>query len=98
MWCRSKGRANLYSWTVVWRTAMPEFQIPYVPAIVLLEEGAYLMSAIVGCEPSDLATGMPLTVVFESYGDVILPYFDGATREDAWPAAQTVSRDSLVKG
>lgn len=76
VWVASSGRGTLYSWTVVWRPQTPAFQVPYAPAIVALEEGWWLVSAVVGCRPDDLRADMPLAVEFHPAGeDVVLPYF-----------------------
>ncbi len=78
-WERSAGRGSLYSWTVVWRPQHPSFTIPYAPAIVELDEGAFLMSAMVGCEPEDLVAGLPVEVEFHPASEAIsLPYFHPA--------------------
>jgi uncharacterized protein len=75
-WVPGSGRGRLYSWTVVWRPQHPSFAVPYAPAIVALDEGWYMMSAVVGCEPEDLRADMPLVVEFHPAGDEItLPYF-----------------------
>ncbi|HZQ58046.1 MAG TPA: OB-fold domain-containing protein [Acidimicrobiales bacterium] len=75
-WEQSAGRGSLYSWTVVWRPQHPAFEVPYAPAIVELDEGLVLMSAMVGCEPEDLAAGMRVEVEFHPASDTItLPYF-----------------------
>jgi uncharacterized OB-fold protein len=75
-WTPSTGRGSLYSWTVVWRPQHPSFVVPYAPAIVELEEGWSMMSAVVGCRPADLAAGMPLAVEFHPVTDeMTLPYF-----------------------
>lgn len=80
-WAVSQGRGRLYSWTVVWRPQHPSFRVPYAPAIVELDEGFYLVSAIVGCEPDDLRVDMPVEVEFHPAGDEItLPYFGPAKR------------------
>jgi uncharacterized OB-fold protein len=76
VWEHSEGRGTLYSWTVVWRPQHPSFQVPYSPAIVELDEGFYVMTAIVGCEPDQLHAGMPVAVEFHpANDDVTLPYF-----------------------
>jgi len=80
-WAVSQGRGRLYSWTVVWRPQHPSFRVPYAPAIVELDEGFYLVSAIVGCEPDDLRVDMPVEVEFHPAGDEItLPYFGPSRR------------------
>ena len=78
-WVESAGSGSLYSWTVVWRPPDPSFAVPYAPAIVRLDEGFWLTSAIVGCEPDDLHDGMRLEVAFHPASDTItLPYFSPA--------------------
>ena len=76
MFSASSGRGRLYSWTVVWRPQHPAFTVPYAPAIVSLDEGWFMMSAVVGCEPEDLRPDMALAVEFHPASDEItLPYF-----------------------
>jgi uncharacterized OB-fold protein len=75
-WERSAGQGRLYSWTVVWRPQHPSFRVPYAPAIVELDEGPRLVTAIVGCRPSDLRADLRVEVEFHPAGDdVTLPYF-----------------------
>jgi len=75
-WETSAGQGTLYSWTVVWRPQHPAFRVPYAPAIVELDEGLVLMSAMVGCEPEDLKEGMRVEVEFHPVSDTVtLPYF-----------------------
>lgn len=75
-WLRSHGFGRLYSWTVVWRPQHPSFHVPYAPAIVELDEGFWLMTAMVGCEPEELRADLPVQVEFHAASeDVTLPYF-----------------------
>jgi uncharacterized OB-fold protein len=75
-WQRSAGTGSLYSWTVVWRPQHPSFRVPYAPAIIELDEAWFLMSAMVGCEPEDLAPGLRVVVEFHPAGEgIALPYF-----------------------
>ncbi len=75
-WPRSAGLGSLYSWTVVWRPQQPAFRVPYAPAIVALDEGFRMMSAVVGCEPEELRADLPLAVEFHpASDDISLPYF-----------------------
>ena len=75
-WETSSGRGRLYSWTVVWRPQTPAFEVPYAPAVVEMVEGFHLMSAVIGCEPADLAADMALTVEFHPTAQgQKLPYF-----------------------
>ena len=75
VWERASGRATLYSWTVVWRPPHPAFTVPYVPAIAHLEEGAWLMTSLIGCAPEAAEADMALQVEFHpAGGDIWLPY------------------------
>lgn len=75
-WKTSAGEGSLYSWTVVWRPQHPSFVVPYAPAVVAMDEGYWMMSAVVGCDVEDLRPGMRLAVEFRSVSDeVTLPYF-----------------------
>ncbi len=76
-WETSAGRGRIYSYTVVWRPQTPDFEVPYAPAIVELDEGFALMSAVVGCEVEDLAVGMSVQAVFvEMSEEITLAYFE----------------------
>ena len=74
-WEVSEAKGRLYSWTVVWRPQTPAFQVPYAPAIVAMDEGFHLVTAMVGCEPEDLRADLAVTIEFHPVGDgVLLPY------------------------
>ncbi len=76
VWEESKGLGSLYSWTVVWRPPNPAFRVPYAPAIVRMDEGYFMLSAIIGCEPEALGDGLRVGVEFHpASGDAVLPYF-----------------------
>jgi uncharacterized OB-fold protein len=78
-WETSSGRASLYSWTVVRRAPHPGFTAPYAPAVVTLDEGWWMLSAIVGCAPGALRDGMRLQVEYHPASDAVtLPYFSPA--------------------
>ena len=72
----SSGRGTLYSYTVVHRPQQPVFEVPYTVAIVELEEGWYMLSKLVDCEPEEVEIGMPLEVSFRPMSEEItLPFF-----------------------
>jgi uncharacterized OB-fold protein len=74
----ANGRATLYTYSVVYLNDMPPFdeRLPYVAAMVELEEGVRVSTNIVDCEFSQLRVGMPLTVVFREITDgVSIPVF-----------------------
>jgi uncharacterized protein len=64
---------NRQAWT-------PELTEPYVVAIIELTEQANLrlLSNIVGCDPGQVAIGMPVAVTFAQLEDVWIPLFERA--------------------
>lgn len=78
-WSDCSGRGEVYSFTVVHRAPSPAFagEVPYVVAVVKLEEGPHLMSNIVGCAPDAVRVGSKVRVVFRRLTDsVTLPMFE----------------------
>lgn len=64
-WREASGRARLASWSVVHRAPSPAFatDVPYVVALVRLEEGPQMMARLVDA-PAALRAGMPLGLRF----------------------------------
>lgn len=80
-WIEASGRGSVYSFTVVESNAPSAFQqdIPFVVAVILLEEGVRMLSNVVQCDPHSLRCDMPVQVVFEAGdGDFVLPKFKPA--------------------
>jgi uncharacterized OB-fold protein len=67
----ASGRATLYTYSTVYVNDLPPFKerLPYVAAMVELAEGPRVMSTVIGCEPAELAIGMPLVVDFQPLTD-----------------------------
>jgi uncharacterized protein len=61
------GRGGVFTYTVNYQPFMPNVPVPYVIAIVALEEQDDLRIAtnIVDCEPDSVYVGMPVEVRFE---------------------------------
>jgi uncharacterized protein len=77
-WEEASGRATLYTFSVVRRNDLPPWpeRVPYIPAVVDLEEGPRMMTNIEGCAPEDLTIGMPLVVDFRvDSDDITAPIF-----------------------
>jgi uncharacterized protein len=77
-WVEASGKGTVYSYTVVENNAPTAFldQMPYVVAIVKLEEGIQMLSNIVGCDPYAVTCDMPVTVTFEKLNEKFtLPKF-----------------------
>jgi hypothetical protein len=66
------------SFTIVRRPVSPAFasEVPYVVALVTLDEGPQMMTNIIGCAPEEVAIGMPVEVTFEDRNETIsIPKF-----------------------
>ena len=72
-WVKASGRGTVLSYTVVYRPVTKAFaeDVPYVVALVTLEEGPQMMSNIVECDPERVAIGMLVTVTFEDWSEDI---------------------------
>ncbi|CAA0137666.1 Uncharacterised protein [Mycolicibacterium vanbaalenii] len=78
------GRATVVAFTINEQVWSPAFPPPYVVAVVELADapGVRLTTNIVGCDPSGVYIGMPVSVVFEQVEDVWLPLFEPASTAD----------------
>lgn len=77
-WEEASGRATLYTYSTVFVNDLPPFKerIPYIAAIVDLDEGPRVMTNIVDCDPADLTIGASLRVDFQELTDEItIPVF-----------------------
>ena len=82
-WIQASGKATLFTYGIVQRAPLPGFveDVPFVTAIVELEEGPTMPTNIVMDDPTPekLQVGMSLEVVFEDITDTIaLPKFKPA--------------------
>lgn len=71
------GRGTVYSWTEVLRNAPSEAKadVPYILAIVRLEEGPQLLTRIIDASPQAVEFDGAVDVVFRKLGDHRLPCF-----------------------
>ncbi|EKF21593.1 hypothetical protein C731_4461 [Mycolicibacterium hassiacum DSM 44199] len=67
----ASGRGRLYTWSVI----RPAGGDPYVVAMIDLDEGPRVMSAVVDCDPADLAADLELQVAFRDDDGVRVPVF-----------------------
>jgi len=77
-WVEASGKGRIYSYTVVENNAPSAFirDMPYVIAIVKLEEGVQMLTNIVGCDPHQVRCEMPVQVTFEKLDEEFtLPKF-----------------------
>jgi uncharacterized OB-fold protein len=83
-WEEACGRASLYTWSVVHVNDLPPFSewVPYVAAIVELEEGPRMMTNLVDCAFDQLRAGMPLEVTFRQQTEELsIPVFRPAEED-----------------
>ncbi len=66
-WIRASGRGTVYSYTIAQAPTHPTFRedVPYVVAIVELDEGPRLTTNIVGCDPAAMRIGMPVVATYD---------------------------------
>lgn len=58
----ASGRGVVHSFTVIHRAPRPDVAVPYVVAIIELEEGVRLLSHVVDCEPDEVRCDQPVSV------------------------------------
>ena len=53
--------------SMIWRAPTPWYQAraPYVIAHVTLDEGPRMISTVEGCDPDDVAVGMPVELTYD---------------------------------
>ena len=77
-WVEASGKGTIYSYTVVLSNPPSAFMsdVPYVIAVVRLDEGVQMLSNIVGCDPQEVRCDMPVEVTFEKLDEEFtLPKF-----------------------
>jgi uncharacterized protein len=77
-WVQASGRGTVYSYTVVYNNAPSAFtcDVPYVVAVIQLDEGVRMLSNVVECDLDRLGCDMPVEVTFERLNEEFtLPKF-----------------------
>jgi uncharacterized OB-fold protein len=71
------GRGVVYTFTINRQAWVPGLEVPFVLAIVELDEqhGLRLMTNIVDCKPEEVEIGMPVEVAFVERGEAFVPVF-----------------------
>lgn len=75
-WKESSGKGKVYSYTIV-HFGAPGFSedVPYISALVELDEGVRMITNIIECDLDDIKCDMEVEVVFEQRNSVKLPLF-----------------------
>jgi len=77
-WATASGKGKIFVFNVHHVAFHPGFQesLPYVYALVELDEGPLFGTNIVGCDPKDVYVGMPVEITYEDITpEYTLPLF-----------------------
>lgn len=71
------GRGRVYSFTINRQRWQPDLEVPYVVAVIELDEqpGLRILSNVVGCAVEDVAIDQPVRVEFQERGAAAIPVF-----------------------
>ena len=78
-WFKSTGLGSVYSFTIIHQVAHLGFEseVPYVYAIIDLDDGARMISNVVNIEPSTVEVGMRVKVTFDDVTpEISIPKFE----------------------
>ena len=78
-WVHAKGTGSVHSFTIVRRASSPAFgpRVPYVVALIDLEEGPRMMANVLGDDALMVSIGDRVELTFEDRGDgALLPQFN----------------------
>ena len=66
-WAKVTGKGRVYAYTVVYQPNDPLFaeDTPYTYAVIQLDEGARMISNVIGIDPNDVEIDMRVEAVFE---------------------------------
>jgi hypothetical protein len=72
VWEEASGKGTVYSFTVIRQNYSRPFRdwIPYVVALVDLEEGPRVMTNLIDCDPETVQVGMAVEARFEVVSDL----------------------------
>jgi uncharacterized OB-fold protein len=77
-WVQAAGRGTVTSFSVARRPVSEAYapDVPYVIALIKLDEGPTMMSNVIDCDPERVRIGMPVEVIFEDWTEEItMPKF-----------------------
>jgi len=77
-WTRASGGGTIHTFTIVRQTQDSYFKnlVPYVVAMIDLDEGPRIMSNVVGTGSIDVTIGTRVKVQFEVHGEIGIPLFE----------------------
>jgi len=70
-WVKVSGNGRVYAFTIVYQPNDPLFveDVPYVYAVIQLDEGVRIISNVIGIDPADVKIDMVVEAVFEDITD-----------------------------
>ena len=77
-WVQAKGTGSVHSFSIICRASSPAFvgEVPYVIALIDLDEGPRMMANVLGDDALCVAIGDRVQVTFEDRGDgALIPQF-----------------------
>ena len=77
-WREASGRGTVETYTIVTRAVSDAYaaDVPYVIALITLEEGPRMMSNVIGCDVESVKCGVAVEVVFEQWSaEITMPKF-----------------------
>jgi uncharacterized protein len=73
------GTGVVYSYSLLHHPRHPDFDYPVIAVLVDLDEGVRMVSNLIGVQPNEVRTGMPVQVAFAPTADEMsVPVFTGA--------------------
>jgi len=81
-WREASGRGTVETYTIVTRAVSDAYaaDVPYVIALITLEEGPRMMSNVIGCDVEGVKCGLAVEVIFEQWSaEITMPKFRPAT-------------------
>lgn len=78
-WAEASGRGTVHTFTVIRQQGAKGFrdEVPYVVAVIELEEGPRMMGNVTGCPVEDVVIGMPVRAyVVEAEDGVGIPMWE----------------------
>lgn len=80
-WVEASGQGRILTFSIVRRAVSEAYaaDVPYVVALITLDEGPTMMSNVVQCDPETLKNGERVQVLFEDWSeDITIPKFSPA--------------------
>jgi uncharacterized OB-fold protein len=76
-WVQASGKGTVHSYSIIRRAPMQSYspRVPYVVALIDLDEGPRMFANIVGEGALEAQVGSRVSVCFETRGDFKLPQF-----------------------